>query len=209
ESRLPRDRLREWSGSLIGLIRPPADRPASMRVARQRLPHESRLQSRFGADRLDLLGAQGVLLPALQPRGQAGCLAQGGGGVAWLAGDRLLYLPYAHASTPPKLGNDFDPVDEVAIELAKLCRGDPVFPMVGRADRLHFITLKESSPDAELCHIADVSGSRVFRVPVTGDLCRVLLVQHRVENWLGGKPRREFAPTALANQIELFLAHRA
>src|SRR5690348_13304195 len=82
------------------------------------------------------------------------------------------------------LGNDLDLADDVVVERCKFFGRDPVLLNVAAADRLDRIRYEEAGPHPEAGDIADVSRCGIFGVPVAGDLRRVCLVQHRVEDGL-------------------------
>src|SRR4051794_12954452 len=86
----------------------------------------------------------------------------------------------------PKVSNDFDRTDNISIELCEFLRRNPQFFVRRRTDDLHWITFQKLGVDLKA---RDKTRAVVFGVPVASDLCRVIFVEHRIEDRLLRQPR--------------------
>lgn len=96
--------------------------------------------------------------------------------------------------------NHFDFASERRIERRQIVRRNPIFA-VGFAARLANLILAQEL----LAHTkaSDVALAGCRHVPVPRDLDCVFLAQHRIEDRLFRKPRRERAHTRGADQLKL------
>ena len=80
--------------------------------------------------------------------------------------------------------------------------------MLSAAHGVHFVVAEELGPQSEAQHVSDETRTRIFRIPVTSNVRRIPLTQHRVEERLlwrwGRKPTKSGRP----DQIELSLPYR-
>ena len=67
------------------------------------------------------------------------------------------------------------------VEVLQVLRRNPVLQDRLTASLLDKVAIHERLLDLEARHVADAAR---LHVPITGDLGRVLLVQHRVQDWL-------------------------
>jgi hypothetical protein len=105
-----------------------------------------------------------------------------------------------------ELRNDVDETDDVSIEVWQILRWNPQLAMHRGAHRLHRIARQESAGDPEP---RNETGPGLPHVPLACDLSRILLVQHRVENWLTRQAWRKGSISAVRDERELLRAHRA
>ena len=105
----------------------------------------------------------------------------------------------------PKLADHLDRPDNVRVELWQLLCRNPVFPTLLPAGVLHRIPSEVARSHRKL---RDKTRARLQHVPVARDLLGVFERRDRIEDRLIGKPRRKFAKSACADQVELFRPDR-
>lgn len=74
------------------------------------------------------------------------------------------------------LSDHLDQPDDVVVERSQFLCGNPQLDVLATADLMRLVS---SRKDAETRHIADVARGGILRVPVAGDLRRVLLAENR------------------------------
>ncbi len=99
-----------------------------------------------------------------------------------------------------KLSNDFNETHDVCVELSKLFRWNPKLFMDSPADYLNGVPVGKFGVHMESGHIPS---SIVSNIPITRNLGCILLVEHRVKDWLIRKTWREFPPIGSLYQYEL------
>ena len=108
-----------------------------------------------------------------------------------------------------KLSHNLDGPNNLLIELRKICRWNPIFPVPSFTDLAHRILAQELCFDLKLQNVSYVSGSLVLGVPVPGNLRGVLQVQYGIEVGLLGQAGRKCSKTVCPDEIEFGPANRA
>jgi len=99
-----------------------------------------------------------------------------------------------------KLGDHFDWADNLAVEFFKFPGGDPVFLMNSGAGLLHGKLIEVIAVNLEA---KDIASRAVPCVPVAGNLCGVLLIQHGIKDRLFGEAWRKSAPVGCTDECKL------
>jgi hypothetical protein len=87
----------------------------------------------------------------------------------------------------PELRNHLDSADDVAVELCKFLRWNPVFTVLCRTGDSNLIVAQIFRSYLKACDIADIAGCFILCVPIAGDLLGILRVQDRIKEWLKRK----------------------
>src|SRR5262249_50242107 len=75
--------------------------------------------------------------------------------------------------------------------------------MNAAADRVHLELRQVRGPHLKPTDVTDAF-FRILRIPLAGDLCRVFLIEYRIEDWLLRKARRERLESGGSDQVKLF-----
>src|SRR5215510_14498142 len=97
-----------------------------------------------------------------------------------------------------EFGRNLDLADDGGAEGIEIFCRNPVFSVRKPAGFTNFVHCEEVRPNPKT---RDVRGTARRHVPVTGDLARVFLGQHRIENRLLWQTGRESAHPGLLDEI--------
>lgn len=106
------------------------------------------------------------------------------------------------------MGNHFYFADDAAIELRKICCGNPVFLVNGAADGFDVEAIEKIGANLKTCDKTGSNG-RICGVPVSGDLNCIFFVENRIKVGLPFEPRRELPKSRVFDKLKFLRSNRA
>src|SRR5205823_1620277 len=168
-----------------------------------------------------LCSAQGTCSTTIARIGPAGKTHRGRGGNTNVGpmDDRTATRAYPGRLTPAHpagrgvgtahvLSDHLDGPDNVAVELIKFVGRYPIFFMHVAAHAVDLVASEALLAYLEPRHEPAAARRAVLRVPLAGDLCRVLLIEDGIEDRLPGQSRRPGPIATLGNELQFFRSGR-
>src|SRR2546421_1640830 len=105
-----------------------------------------------------------------------------------------------------KLSYYFDFANNIPVELFSILCWYPILLVENSSNLMDFVVTEKARANPKACDIPRVA---ISCIPISCDLRRIFLIQHRIEDRLPEKPRRKGSRSIVLNKGQLLLPYRA